>query len=349
MLPSVIKRPSTLSSPTAVGGGGGGGSASSTTTATTAGTGATTTARMSNTSVVIPFVYGSCAFWLGPQQQINQSSSSASSSSSSINPTLASAAGVPSHKWTLFVRGDRSNIDGGNSSSSYSSIDLSYCIRKVIFQLHPSCAQPLVVVEKYPFEVSQTGWGEFEAIIRIVFKDPNERPVDVVHLLRLYPTTANAPAMDSSSSSSSSSSSLGQEPAIIPVQLLSTERPVVSEIYDEFVFRNPFPGFHNQLVEGAKQQKQAEQRLSHPLAPFWTEFSDSDDHRLITQAHNFVKAELEAASRRLGELDTALQVEFQKQQQQQQEQTQSSTNAVSSTPPSIADTIVEVDSKMDTQ
>ena len=30
---------------------------------------------------------------------------------------------------------------------------------------------------KPPYEVSETGWGEFEIIIKIYFVDPTERPV----------------------------------------------------------------------------------------------------------------------------------------------------------------------------
>ena len=36
------------------------------------------------------------------------------------------------------------------------------------------------VVLKPPFEVTETGWGEFEVIIKIYFVDPNERPVSKV-------------------------------------------------------------------------------------------------------------------------------------------------------------------------
>ena len=28
-----------------------------------------------------------------------------------------------------------------------------------------------------PYEVSETGWGEFEIVIKIHFHDPNEKPV----------------------------------------------------------------------------------------------------------------------------------------------------------------------------
>ena len=33
------------------------------------------------------------------------------------------------------------------------------------------------VVTKPPYEVTETGWGEFEIIIKIYFHDVNERPV----------------------------------------------------------------------------------------------------------------------------------------------------------------------------
>jgi len=33
------------------------------------------------------------------------------------------------------------------------------------------------VVTKPPYEITETGWGEFEIIVKIFFIDPNERPV----------------------------------------------------------------------------------------------------------------------------------------------------------------------------
>ena len=34
-----------------------------------------------------------------------------------------------------------------------------------------------LVVTKPPYEITETGWGEFEIVIKIFFNDPNERPV----------------------------------------------------------------------------------------------------------------------------------------------------------------------------
>jgi hypothetical protein len=45
-----------------------------------------------------------------------------------------------------------------------------------------------------PYEVSETGWGEFEASLRVYFKDPNEAPLDLFHLIKLYPSGPPQPA-----------------------------------------------------------------------------------------------------------------------------------------------------------
>lgn len=40
---------------------------------------------------------------------------------------------------------------------------------------------PAAVVTKPPYEITETGWGEFEIIIKIFFIDPNERPVSTLN------------------------------------------------------------------------------------------------------------------------------------------------------------------------
>jgi hypothetical protein len=99
--------------------------------------------RLSNTTAFLPIVIGSIAFYLGKKADEFQS-----------------------HEWTLYVRGPNHE-------------DLSVCISKVIFQLHASFAQPIRELTQPPFEVTERGWGEFEAQIRIFWKDPNEKPTVV--------------------------------------------------------------------------------------------------------------------------------------------------------------------------
>lgn len=105
--------------------------------------------RLSKTTACLPIVYGSIAFYLGKKADEFQT-----------------------HEWTLFVRGPHHE-------------DLSPAIAKVIFQLHPSFAQPVRELTQPPFEVTERGWGEFEAQIRIVWTDPSEKTT-VVSVWRIF-------------------------------------------------------------------------------------------------------------------------------------------------------------------
>lgn len=95
--------------------------------------------RLANTTACLPFVYGSVSFFLGKK-----------------------ADEYHTHRWTLYLRGANDE-------------DLSGCISKVVFQLHPSFTQPIRELTEPPFEVTERGWGEFEAQVRIVWKDPQEK------------------------------------------------------------------------------------------------------------------------------------------------------------------------------
>lgn len=70
------------------------------------------------------------------------------------------------HRWTVFVK-------------PYHNEDLSVFIKKVHFKLHDSYGNCNRTVTKMPYEVSETGWGEFEIVIKIYFQDPNEKPVNL--------------------------------------------------------------------------------------------------------------------------------------------------------------------------
>jgi transcription initiation factor IIF auxiliary subunit len=79
----------------------------------------------------------------------------------------------------------------------------------VDFHLHESFAQAVrTVLAPGPFEVHETGWGEFEVKMVLHFVDPDEEPVSLVHMLRLHPD-------------------LGRP---------ATAAPVVAEMTDDIVF-----------------------------------------------------------------------------------------------------------------
>uniref|UniRef100_A0A8C2VX91 YEATS domain-containing protein 4 n=1 Tax=Chinchilla lanigera TaxID=34839 RepID=A0A8C2VX91_CHILA len=101
------------------------------------------------------------------------------------------------HQWTVYVK-------------SYRNEDMSAYVKKIQFKLHKSYGNPLRVVTKPSYEITETGWGEFEIII-IFFIDPNERPVTLYHLLKLFQSDINA--------------MLGKK--------------TVSEFYDEMIFQDP--------------------------------------------------------------------------------------------------------------
>ncbi len=46
----------------------------------------------------------------------------------------------------------------------------------------------IIVIEKPPFEVTETGWGEFDLIIKIHFNPVSgEKPLTLYHHLKLHP------------------------------------------------------------------------------------------------------------------------------------------------------------------
>eukprot|EP01133_Synstelium_polycarpum_P016842 gene16842-20026_t len=106
------------------------------------------------------------------------------------------------HRWTAYLRGMNNE-------------DLHF-IKKVVFHLHASFKNPHRAVETPPYEISETGWGEFDLGVTIHFVDPNEKPLDLFHLLRLHPPDG-----------------------------IKTKQPVVSETLDIVMFHDPTESFYN--------------------------------------------------------------------------------------------------------
>ena len=106
--------------------------------------------RLPDEEFIVPISYGSVAYWLGKK-----------------------ADEYHSHEWTVFVRGQN-------------NIDLQEVVESVTFQLHPSFAEPKRVLTEPPYEVTETGWGEFEIGIEIKFRpevgEEKEKSVSYTHL-----------------------------------------------------------------------------------------------------------------------------------------------------------------------
>jgi transcription initiation factor IIF auxiliary subunit len=132
---------------------------------------------MSNLIITKQIIYGSVALWLGKR-----------------------ADEKATHKWAVYVRGPNNE-------------DISYFIKDVEFTLHTSFENNVRKVSKFPFELYEAGWGEFDIKITIYFIDESIRPMEFMHLLKLYPTQSH----------------ISQ----------STKKPIVSESLDEIIFVNP--------------------------------------------------------------------------------------------------------------
>ncbi|GAX27462.1 YEATS domain-containing protein 4 [Fistulifera solaris] len=199
--------------------------------------------RLENTIVCLPVATGSVAFYLGNKSD------------------------TQTHEWTLYVRGP-------------SGEDLSVVLEKVIFQLHPSFAQPTRELTEPPYEVTERGWGEFEAQIRLIWKDPSEQSVLLSQPIKLYPPGAPLTAQQQ----------LQQ----------STETPVVSETYDEIVITNPTESFYQQLQSIGTTPSCQELYSQHAHFPT---YSDTQVCQAMLQAQKLVNEHLAQTKQNLIQLD----------------------------------------------
>ncbi|KAI7961703.1 hypothetical protein MJO28_002192 [Puccinia striiformis f. sp. tritici] len=125
-----------------------------------------------------PIVYGSVATAIPVEERLNNPEHN-------MRWTVAvrSATSPPPDSPILAQRTIPEDIIGGCD-------DLSYFIKKVSFKLHDSYPNPLRVIDKSPFELSETGWGEFIIYIKIHFHaESGEKAVQLQHPLKLHDWT----------------------------------------------------------------------------------------------------------------------------------------------------------------
>jgi YEATS domain-containing protein 4 len=137
-----------------------------------------------NQIIVKPFVYGSVAISLGKKSK-----------------------GEATHKWCVYVRG----VNNEN---------ISNFIKSVQFTLHTTFPNNIRVINKWPFELYEMGWGEFDIKIKIELIDESVKPIELTHLLKFYNQQHTS----------------------------QSKKPVVSENYDEIIFVNPKPEILEQLL-----------------------------------------------------------------------------------------------------
>ncbi len=81
------------------------------------------------------------------------------------------------HKWMVYVRAPPQDPN------------LSSFVKRVWFFLHPSyMPNDIIEIATPPFTVTRRGWGEFPVRIQLIFCDPKNKPVDIIHNLKLDKT-----------------------------------------------------------------------------------------------------------------------------------------------------------------
>jgi YEATS domain-containing protein 4 len=126
------------------------------------------------------------------------------------------------HRWKVFVRGINNE-------------DISYWLRKVQFKLHDTYANSVRMIESPPFEVEETGWGEFEIAIKFYFvPESTEKPQQIWHGLKLHPYQGDAEHLE----------------------LQKKNRALISSLcYEEVLFNEPVEIFYDMLTGGAQVTK----------------------------------------------------------------------------------------------
>lgn len=215
--------------------------------------------KLKDTELCVPIVYGNVAFWLGKK-----------------------ASEYQSHKWTVYVRG------GANE-------DLGVVIKRAVFQLHSSFNNPTRIVDTAPFELSESGWGEFEIAITLHFhSDVCDKPLHLYHHLKLYPVDDSAGP-------------------------LSTKKPVVVESYDEIVISEPSETLlarvqnHRAVImprlpvdftlppvpNEDPDNKSKGDTMDHPLVQWFTNFSEADELLKLAAARQQVQEHIATLRRQL--------------------------------------------------
>lgn len=169
--------------------------------------------RVRGLTIYRPIIYGNTAEVLSPEER------------------AASPHPDHTHRWTVAVRSAASKP---NSDIVGGADDISHFIKRVTFKLHDTYAVPNRNVDKPPFEVTETGWGEFEVQLRINFvQESGEKAITFYHHLKLHPWTAVGAG----------------EPEIPAPEVAAKAGPVHSWQYDEVVFSDPFQSFLNVLTQ----------------------------------------------------------------------------------------------------
>lgn len=131
------------------------------------------------------------------------------------------------HQWRVFVKGVNDE-------------DISYWLKKVQFKLHETYAQSVRTIEQPPFEVTETGWGEFEIQIKLYFvPESTEKPQTLWHSLKLHPYGDDIEGKR------------------------ERREKIISQNYEEVIFNEPVEQFYDLLTGGPTTGQPSKSKGKH--------------------------------------------------------------------------------------
>lgn len=141
----------------------------------------------------------------------------------------------------------------------------------------------LKAVEQPPFEVSETGWGEFEIMIKIYFHPcAVEKPVIVYHHLRLHPFEDD----------------LNGQP-------WPKDKPVMSLLYDELVFNEPTEQLyqlfsdHHALTSNLPTKK----NIRENIVPQFSAQLEQEENERLDNAQREINSQIASLKQKLAALE----------------------------------------------
>ncbi|XP_049849109.1 YEATS domain-containing protein 4-like [Schistocerca gregaria] len=169
------------------------------------------------------------------------------------------------HRWRIYVRPAR---DGE---------DISHFIKQVVFIMHPGFVKPYYILSSPPYQVEADGWEEFEVVIIISFVDPNEKPVKLFHMLKLFNPDGSYPKEGGA---------------------------VISERSSQITFTNPSEPIYRVLLTKKKQREKATYQNQNEERVLETILRASDK---VRSQIDLLAREYEQASRRSVEIRKEIQ------------------------------------------
>ena len=197
------------------------------------------------------------------------------------------------HRWACYVRGQCGE-------------DISCFIKTVVFKLHTTFVNPYRVVVRPPFEIHEYGWGEFEIEMKIYFHDNRESPLELTHMLQLYPKHHSTP--------------------------LSLKKAIVSEHYDEIVFTNPYPEFYQRLslFDGVPPDYELLNSSFHlQVAEHFQAYNEVAARKKLEDAYEFIRHESERLREKVRKVESCMQtLRFQLREEEEKQYNSATCQAV---------------------